>query len=115
MADLKNYHDLSRQTCKPCEGGVDPLTEVQIAELIAKVPGWEHEGKTIARQFVFKDHYQAMAFANAVAWISHTQNHHPDMEVGYNKVTVRYWTHSVDGLTEGDFICAAKVTALLDA
>ncbi len=109
-----NYHDLNKRTCAPCEGGVDALSDTRINELLQQVEGWEKRDQQIARLFVFKDHYQVMTFVNAVAWVSHTQNHHPDIQVGYNQCTVTYWTHSVEGLTENDFICAAKVSALLD-
>jgi 4a-hydroxytetrahydrobiopterin dehydratase len=63
--------------------------------------------------FQFKNYYETMAFVNAVAWVAHREDHHPDLEVGYNKCTVRYSTHSVGGLSENDFICAAKVDSLL--
>ncbi len=111
----KNFHDLTRRTCKPCEGGVEPLDDQRVDQLLGEAEGWQRDGEGIARPFVFKDHYQVMAFVNAVAWISHAQNHHPEVEVGYNQATVRYTTHAVAGLTENDFICAAKVSALLDA
>jgi len=76
--------------------------------------GWERKGGEIAKQFSFKNYYETMAFVNATAWISHRQDHHPDLEVGYNKVRVLYSTHSVGGLSENDFICAAKIDALLE-
>lgn len=106
--------DLTQRTCKPCEGGIAPLTDEQAGDLLQKTPGWEVAEGRVTRAFEFKDHYQAMGFVNAVAWISHAENHHPDMEVGYNTCRVSYWTHAVGGLTENDFICAAKVSALLD-
>jgi 4a-hydroxytetrahydrobiopterin dehydratase len=68
----------------------------------------------IAKSFAFRDHYQAVAFLNAVAWISHREDHHPDMALGYNSVRVAYITHAVSGLTENDFICAAKVDRLFE-
>ena len=61
---------------------------------------------------VFKNHYQAMAFVNAVAWVSHTENHHPSITVGYKDVHIEYWTHDINGISENDFICAAKVNEL---
>jgi 4a-hydroxytetrahydrobiopterin dehydratase len=70
------------------------------------------DAKTIHRTFRFQSHYASIAFVNAVAWISHREDHHPDMAVGYNTVTVSYSTHSVGGLSENDFICAAKIDAL---
>jgi 4a-hydroxytetrahydrobiopterin dehydratase len=79
------------------------------------VPGWSLEagGKAIAKTYSFKNYYETMAFVNATAWISHAEDHHPDLEVGYNKCKVTYSTHSVGGLSENDFVCAAKVEELL--
>jgi len=77
------------------------------------VPGWQAKDGAIAKAFPFKNYYETMAFVNAVAWIAHNEDHHPDMEVGYNKCTVKYSTHSVGGLSENDFICAAKVNSLM--
>lgn len=104
---------LSERRCQPCEGGVAPLDAATSAHLLADLPGWTKEGEQIARAFVFADHYEAMAFVNAVAWISHRENHHPDLTVGYKDVRVAYWTHAIGGLSENDFICAAKVEKLL--
>jgi 4a-hydroxytetrahydrobiopterin dehydratase len=105
--------DLTKKSCKDCEGDVKPLSKEQIVTLLGDVPGWErHEGK-IVKVFHFKNYYETMAFVNASAWISHREDHHPDLEVGYNKVRVTYSTHSVGGLSENDFICAAKIDGLL--
>lgn len=104
---------LSERRCQPCEGGVAPLDAATSARLLADLPGWTKEGEQIARTFVFADHYEAMAFVNAVAWISHRENHHPDLAVGYKDVRITYWTHAIGGLSENDFICAAKVEKLL--
>lgn len=71
------------------------------------------DGKTISRTFRFKNYYQTIAFVNALAWIVHDQDHHPDLEVGYNRCVVHYTTHSVDGLSENDFICAARIDTLV--
>ncbi|MGC8916308.1 MAG: 4a-hydroxytetrahydrobiopterin dehydratase [Thermoanaerobaculum sp.] len=106
--------ELATKRCVPCEGGTPPLTHEQVSDLLKKLDGWAvREGK-LEKTFRFRDHFQVMAFVNAVAWISHTQDHHPVMEVGYNTVTLRYWTHAIGGLSENDFICAAKVDALSD-
>jgi 4a-hydroxytetrahydrobiopterin dehydratase len=108
-----NLSPLARQKCKACEGAEGKLSEMQIDTLLGDAPGWERIGDEIARSFKFKNHFETMAFVNAVAWISHREDHHPDMEVGYNKCRVRYSTHSVGGLSENDFICAAKLEAML--
>src|SRR5438874_2138643 len=104
---------LAQKTCRACEGKVAALDDARIEELLTQVSGWERRGGEIARTFSFKNYYETMAFVNATAWISHREDHHPDLAVGYNKCTVRYSTHSVGGLSENDFICAAKVNALL--
>ena len=107
--------DLTDRKCKPCEGGIDPLDHEEAAGLLKELDGWSLDGdrKEIRREFDFDDHYQVMAFVNGVAWISHREDHHPGMEVGYNRCVIRYTTHAIDGLSENDFICAAKVDALL--
>ena len=104
--------DLTTKKCQPCEGGVPPLGEKRVAALLAKLPGWELVNGEIAKTYPFKNYHETMAFVNATAWISHQENHHPDLEVGYNQCRVRYSTHSIGGLSENDFICAAKVEAL---
>lgn len=106
--------DLTSRKCKPCEGGVEPLKAPEIENLLRELPGWKMENGAIARQYSFKDHYQVLAFVNALAWISHREDHHPDLAVGYNTCRVSYHTHAIKGLSENDFICAAKVDALFD-
>ncbi len=105
--------DLSAKKCKPCEGGVPPMSEEEIRRVIVKLDGWELVEKKIVKTYTFKDYYQTMAFVNAVAWVSHQENHHPDLEVSYKQCKVNYTTHAINGLSENDFICAAKVNALL--
>lgn len=105
--------DLTNKNCKPCEGGVPPLTRAQATDLMKQLQGWALHETTIDKTFEFKNYYQTMAFVNAVAWVSHREDHHPDMTVGYNKCRVEYSTHAIGGLSENDFICAAKVDALL--
>lgn len=104
--------ELAKKSCKPCEGGVPPLGEDEAQRLLAEISGWALEGKSIFKAFSFRNHYQAMAFVNAVAWISHREDHHPDMVVSYDQVRVSYTTHAIGGLSENDFICAAKIEAL---
>ena len=107
--------NLAGKKCKPCEGGVPPLDQPKIKELLATLPGWEFVNGEIAKTYSFNNYYHTMAFVNATAWVSNTENHHPDLEVGYNKCRVRYSTHAIGGLSDNDFICAAKVDALLQA
>ena len=105
--------DLGNQKCKPCEGGVAALDEAACREYLGSLNGWELAGAAIEKTYRFRNHHETMAFVNAVAWISHRENHHPELTVGYADCRIRYWTHAVDGLTENDFICAAKVERLL--
>ena len=107
--------ELTKKQCKPCEGGTAPLTETEAKALLQQTPAWSlNEGGTeIHRTYEFKNYYQTMAFVNALAWIAHREDHHPDIEVGYKRCHVRYSTHSIGGLSENDFICAAKIDALV--
>lgn len=105
-------NELARSKCVPCEGGVAPLGEAQAASLLGSLRGWAIEGRAIVRTFRFANHCETMAFANAVAWVSHRQDHHPEMRVTYDECRVAYWTHAIGGLSENDFICAAKLDAL---
>ena len=104
--------NLSERKCQPCEGGVAPLDQSRINELLEQSNGWQQFDKEIAKSFSFRNYYETIAFVNAIAWISHSENHHPDLEVGYRKCRVRYSTHAIDGLSENDFICAAKIDQL---
>lgn len=104
--------DLSSKQCQPCAGGVPPLSQPDIDTLLPQLDGWAQHGQIIAKTFEFKNYYQTMAFVNAVAWLSHHADHHPDLSVSYDTCRVEYTTHSVGGLSENDFICAAKVDAL---
>jgi 4a-hydroxytetrahydrobiopterin dehydratase len=104
--------DLTDKHCKPCEGGVPPLTEKEARELLKQLDGWELGDKRISKTFTFKNYYQTIAFVNAVAWMTHREDHHPDMTVGYSKCHMEYSTHAIGGLSDNDFICAAKVDAL---
>jgi 4a-hydroxytetrahydrobiopterin dehydratase len=107
--------ELGDKRCLPCEGGTKPLDRNAAAALLAQVGEWQMDdaASAIQRQYRFKDYYQTLAFVNAVAWIAHQEDHHPELEVGYNRCTVHYSTHAIGGLSENDFICAAKIDALL--
>lgn len=106
--------ELLTKRCLPCEGGVPALSQADVLEFLKKLDGWElnTDSKEITKNFHFKDYYRTIAFVNAVAWVAHCEGHHPDLEVHYNQCKIRYSTHAVGGLTENDFICAAKVDAL---
>ena len=103
---------LSQKHCKPCEGGVPALTRAQAdAQLTALAAGWQiaSDAKRLSREFRFVDFYRTMSFVNALAHVAHLEDHHPDLEVGYNYCRVGYSTHSIGGLSDNDFICAAKL------
>ena len=89
------------------------LDEKQVADGLKQLSGWSRAGDAIARTFNFKNYYETMAFVNATAWISHREDHHPDLEVGYNKCKVTYSTHSQGGITPKDLNCAAKIEQLM--
>ncbi len=104
---------LTHKRCKPCEGGVPPLSADAADALLKQLDGWTRDGSEISKTFGFKNYYETMAFVNAAAYVSHRQDHHPDMLVGYKTCAVTYTTHAIDGLSENDFICAAKLDALI--
>lgn len=106
---------LVEKKCQVCEGGIPALNKSQAEALIKDVAGWHlsEDAKYITRDFTFKGFYAVMGFVNAVAFIVQREGHHPDISLGYNYCTVKFTTHAVDGLTENDFICAAKINALI--
>ncbi len=104
--------DLSSKHCVPCEGGINPLSHKDIQILLKKLPDqWQlsDDGKSIHRDYTFKNFYRTMSFVNAVAHIANNEDHHPDLQVGFNYCRIRYTTHAINGLSENDFICAAKI------
>lgn len=106
---------LRDRKCVACAPGMPPLAADRIAALHTQLaPGWRiaDDGKSLRRAYGFADFYETMAFVNAVAWIANVEDHHPDLEVGYNYCRVTFATHSIGGLSENDFICAAKLDAL---
>lgn len=112
--DLRSGEGFAARKCRPCEGGVPPLDARRVAEGLARLDGWAREGEAIHKTYRFANHYQTMAFVNALAWISHREDHHPDLRVGYRDCRVAYTTHAVGGLSENDFICAAKADRLFE-
>ena len=106
--------NLADRQCQPCEGGVAPLDVAAATEMLRALPEWALAEQRLEKSFVFRNHYEAMAFVNAIAWVSHRESHHPELTVGYKDVRVCYWTHAIGGLSENDFICAAKIEKLLD-
>ncbi len=106
--------DLTTKHCLACEGGVQPLTQDVIDTLASQIPKWavDDQQQCLSRTFAFNNYYQTIAFVNAIAWIAHHEDHHPDLQVSYNRCSVSYTTHAINGLSENDFICAAKVDTL---
>ena len=103
---------LSERRCRPCEGGVPPLSAAEAQRLLAQLAGsWSmtEDARAIRREFRFRDFYRTMSFVNAVAHIANIEDHHPDLEVGYNYCRLIFTTHAIRGLSENDFVCAAKV------
>jgi 4a-hydroxytetrahydrobiopterin dehydratase len=100
---------LSALACRP---GAPRLSAQELEQKIKALPGWESSDHRITKTFPFANYYETMAFANAVAYIAHRQDHHPDLSVHYNRVVVAYSTHDAGGVTLNDCICAAKIEAL---
>lgn len=106
---------LTEQRCKPCEGGIAPLSLEDARPLMKQLgPAWKlaDDGRSIRGEWQFRNFFHAMSFANAVAHIANTEDHHPDLEVGWGYCRVTYRTHAIGGLSQNDFICAAKVGGL---
>jgi 4a-hydroxytetrahydrobiopterin dehydratase len=101
---------LAEKTCVPCRGGVPPLTAEQIKPLVSQVDSWNVvQNHHLEKEFKFQDFKTALDFVNKVGGIAEEQGHHPDIYLAWGKARVTIWTHKIDGLTESDFILAAKV------
>jgi 4a-hydroxytetrahydrobiopterin dehydratase len=103
---------LTTKRCKPCEGGVPALNRAEAEAQLRQLAGdWQlsADGKSLTRAFRFVDFFRTMSFVNALAHVANIEDHHPDLEVGYDYCRVRYTTHSIGGLSENDYICAAKI------
>jgi 4a-hydroxytetrahydrobiopterin dehydratase len=103
---------LTEQHCRPLEGQ-PPMDAQQIDAHLALVAQWALVDGAIEKTHRFANYHETMAFVNALAWVAHREDHHPDLAVSYNRCVVRFNTHSVGGISINDFICAAKVDALL--
>jgi 4a-hydroxytetrahydrobiopterin dehydratase len=104
--------DLLSMRCKALEGS-QAMTEAQVADHLRHVSGWRLSAGAIEKTFGFRNYHETIAFVNALAWICHQEDHHPDLSVHYNRCVVRFNTHSVAGISINDFICAAKADALV--
>ncbi|HSN69422.1 MAG TPA: 4a-hydroxytetrahydrobiopterin dehydratase [Thermoanaerobaculia bacterium] len=103
--------ELAAMTCVPCRGGVPPMTEPDITRYLQRLGGgWEVvSGHHLRKEFRFRDFAEALAFTNRIGAIAEEQGHHPDIELAWGRVGVAIWTHKIDGLTESDFVLAAKI------
>ena len=109
--EFSNGVNLSQKHCVPCEGGMQPMTEMEATAMLTHVQGWTlaSDAKKITKQFKFKDFVAAMDFANKITPVAETEGHHPDLSISWGKVFVELTTHAVKGLSENDFILAAKI------
>lgn len=106
---------LAQKRCQPCEGGVAPYTGEQATAALAQLSSeWRlaEDDKALRREFAFRDFYHTMSFVNAVAHLANIEDHHPDLQVGFGYCRIRFSTHAIGGLSENDFICAAKIDQL---
>src|SRR6476620_5404049 len=107
--------ELAKLKCKPCEGGVEPVLPEEAAEQVAKLEGWKltSDGKSIRKQWAMKDFSAAIDFFGRVADVANAEDHHPDLHLtGYRNVAIELSTHAIKGLSENDFILAAKIDEL---
>jgi 4a-hydroxytetrahydrobiopterin dehydratase len=111
-----NPNPLASQHCKPLKGKEHALDTARVGELLAGLPGWQPsaDGKAIIKDFKFRDFHHTLGFINAVGFMANQEDHHPDLEAGYGHCQVLWSTHDVGGLSLNDFICAARVEALLE-
>ena len=107
--------DLAQKRCVPCEGGIPPLGKSEVEKLLPQLDGWSLEGKWITKELSFKNFIAAMQFVNRVADVAEGEGHHPDIHIHYNRVRFDIWTHAIGGISENDFILAAKLDALKNA
>ena len=106
--------DLLKQKCVPCEGGIKPFSREKAEEMLKEIPGWElsEDGKSISKKYRFRDFKEALAFIDKAGKIAEEEGHHPDMHLTqYKFVTVGLYTHAINGLSQNDFILAAKIDA----
>ncbi|MCS6903569.1 MAG: 4a-hydroxytetrahydrobiopterin dehydratase, partial [Candidatus Bipolaricaulota bacterium] len=104
---------LTEKHCIPCRGGVPPMTVEQAQEYLREIAGWElMDGKKIVKEFKFKKYLESLEFAQRVGELAEREGHHPYIHIFYKKVRIEIWTHKIDGLTESDFILAAKIDDL---
>ena len=104
--------DLKDKKCVPCEGGTAPFTEEMTKQFLSRVNDWKLDGKWISKEYKLKNFVEAVKFVDNVAELAEKEGHHPDIHIFYSRVKFDIWTHAIDGLSENDFIIAAKIDAL---
>lgn len=104
--------NFTQKRCVPCEAGVPPLGKDEVQRMLGQIAGWSFTEKWITKEFSFKNFVEAVKFVNRVAGLAEEEGHHPDIHIHYNKVRFDIWTHAINGLSENDFILAAKIDAL---
>lgn len=107
---MKTIAELLAAQCRPLTEGA--YTEDRIRTQLAALPGWTFDGRSLVRTYRFADYYRTIAFVNALAHLAHAEDHHPELRIGYDRCEVRFDTHSVGGISDNDFICAAKSDAI---
>ncbi len=113
---MSEAEDLAEKVCVPCRGGVPPLSEEEQTPLLRQIPEWTViDGHHLERDYRFDDFLTALSFTNAAGAIAEEQGHHPEITVGWGHAKVAIWTHKIDGLTESDFVLAAKFDRLVPA
>jgi 4a-hydroxytetrahydrobiopterin dehydratase len=115
MSQAIHVSELVKRRCAACRPGTPALAEGVVRETLRQMPGWALIHGEVVKTFEFANYHETIAFVNAAAWVSHREDHHPDLEVGYKRCRVRYSTHSIGGISENDLICAAKVEGLVGA
>ena len=113
MAKKKVTGKLSKKHCVPCKRGMPKLKPAVVKSMLAEIPGWKVKKGRLSRRIEFEDFLTLMEYVNDVAQIAESEEHHPDFSVHYNLLDVELWTHAIDGLSENDFIVAAKMSELL--
>jgi 4a-hydroxytetrahydrobiopterin dehydratase len=108
---MKNFATLR---CRPLAPGTPAMSAAEIAAALTQLHGWREDGGMLTKRYTFPDYSHTLSFVNAVAGIAHAEDHHPEITMGYGHCVVRYNTHSIGGISENDFICAAKIDHLLD-
>jgi len=106
--------DLTKKKCVPCEGGVKPFTAEEMKKFLKEVEGWSTDGGKLRKRLVFSDFMPLIKFINELAKLAESEGHHPDFCVHYSKLDLEIWTHAIDGLSENDFILAAKIDKLYE-